>query len=151
MKQLDHTWIEDHIPHKGSMCLLDSVQRWNASEIECIAVSHRDAANPLRNDDGLGIAAGVEYAAQAMAVHGALLAAEQEVPRSGFLTSVRNVEWSCSRIDDVASDLLIKVVREAFSLDNVLYRFCVSAGAATLLSGRATVMLSADAVGETKP
>ena len=72
----DRAWIERHIPHKGSMCLLDGVTQWSEAEIVCHATSHRDPGNPLRSVDrdvnGLGITAGIEYAAQAMAVHGAI-------------------------------------------------------------------------------
>ena len=71
---LDRTAIAARIPHQGDMCLLDTVRDWNASIIQCTASSHRRADNPLRNDAQLGIAAGIEYAAQAMALHGGLLA-----------------------------------------------------------------------------
>ncbi|HAJ12631.1 MAG TPA: 3-hydroxylacyl-ACP dehydratase, partial [Comamonadaceae bacterium] len=27
---LDHRWIAAHIPHQGSMCLLDEVLTWDA-------------------------------------------------------------------------------------------------------------------------
>ena len=27
---LDHAWIPAHIPHSGSMCLLDEVAEWDA-------------------------------------------------------------------------------------------------------------------------
>ena len=56
------------------MCLLDAVLDWDDARITCRATSHADPANPLRADGRLGAANGIEYAAQAMAVHGALLA-----------------------------------------------------------------------------
>jgi predicted hotdog family 3-hydroxylacyl-ACP dehydratase len=30
---LDHAWIAAHIPHSGSMCLLDQVVEWDAERI----------------------------------------------------------------------------------------------------------------------
>ena len=45
---LDHEWIEQHIPHKGRMCLLDEVLSWDATRIRCRSSSHRARDNPLR-------------------------------------------------------------------------------------------------------
>ena len=41
---LDRRWIEQHIPHKGRMCLLDEVLHWDATQIRCRSNTHRDAA-----------------------------------------------------------------------------------------------------------
>jgi predicted hotdog family 3-hydroxylacyl-ACP dehydratase len=57
------------------MCLLDDVLSWDASRIRCRSASHRTPDNPLRAHGRLGAACGIEYAAQAMAVHGALVGA----------------------------------------------------------------------------
>jgi predicted hotdog family 3-hydroxylacyl-ACP dehydratase len=69
---LNRAWIEARIPHQGRMCLLDEVLDWNAQHIRCRTATHRAPDNPLRSHDRLGIACGIEYAAQAMALHGAL-------------------------------------------------------------------------------
>ena len=69
---LDRAGIAARIPHAGSMCLLHALLDWSATTIACSAVSHRDADNPLRDAHGLPAAAAIEYAAQAMALHGAL-------------------------------------------------------------------------------
>ncbi len=70
--RLDRAWIERHIPHQGRMCLLDEVLEWSTEQIRCRSATHRDAHHPLRAHGRLGIACGIEYAAQAMAVHGVL-------------------------------------------------------------------------------
>ena len=62
------------IPHQGAMCLLDEAVLWTAERIVCRAVSHLDPANPLRRAGGLHALCGAEYALQAAALHGALLA-----------------------------------------------------------------------------
>lgn len=139
----DHAWIAAHIPHQGSMCLLDAVQHWSPTEIVCQAHSHRRVDNPLRHAGRLGICAGIEYAAQAMAVHGALLAAEDAAPCVGFLTSVRDVRWLRGRLDDVASDLTVRAERLSGNAVSLLYQFSVQAADAVLLSGRASVLLQA--------
>ncbi len=45
---------------------------WDAQHIRCRSATHRLPGNPLRSQGRLGAACGIEYAAQAMAVHGAL-------------------------------------------------------------------------------
>src|SRR5690606_38662745 len=108
---LDHAWLPGHLPHPGSMCLLDAVTDWDAQHIRCTASSDRAADNPLRAHDRLGAACGIEYAAQAMAAHGALLAAADSAPRAGYLASVRGVDLHVERLDDVAADLDVEAER----------------------------------------
>jgi predicted hotdog family 3-hydroxylacyl-ACP dehydratase len=140
---LDHAWIAAHIPHQGTMCLLDRVDRWDAQRLRCIASSHRAADNPLRSHDRLASACGFEYASQAMAVHGALLAQHGEPQRSGFLASIRNAVLHVGRLDDIAEDLMIEAELVSSDGNVVLYDFAVRAGDRALLKGRATVVLDA--------
>lgn len=143
---LTRDWIEAHIPHKGGMCLLDAVVEWSPERIRCTSASHRRPDNPLRECGRLGAACGIEYAAQAMAVHGALVAGEEAPPRQGFLASVRGVELNVSRLDDVEGDLEVLAERLSGDGDNVLYRFEVHGGGRPLLAGRAAVILNAEAM-----
>ncbi|MDO9467202.1 MAG: 3-hydroxylacyl-ACP dehydratase [Thiobacillus sp.] len=140
---LDHAWLLAHLPHQGSMCLLDVVTDWDGQRIRCIATSHRDAANPLRAHGRLGAACGVEYAAQAMAAHGALLAAADSAPRAGYLASVRSVVLNVARLDDIAADLEVEAERLSGDGNTILYGFRISAAGRELLSGRAAVILDA--------
>jgi predicted hotdog family 3-hydroxylacyl-ACP dehydratase len=140
---LDHAWIEQHIPHKGSMCLLDEVRSWDETAIVCKASSHRALTHPLRGTDGLGITAGIEYAAQAMAIHGALLDKDVAEARAGYLTSTRDVTWQVQRLSDVAGDLEIRAERLSANVSNVMYQFSVWGDGRQVLSGRATVILDA--------
>ncbi|WP_367850388.1 3-hydroxylacyl-ACP dehydratase [Rhodoferax sp. WC2427] len=125
------------------MCLLDRVTQWDGTTIVCTASSHRALGNPLRANGRLGAACGVEYAAQAMAVHGSLLAQTDGAPRAGYLASVRSVELQVQRLDGVAADLTITAERITGDANNILYRFTVAADGQTLLSGRAAVVLDA--------
>jgi predicted hotdog family 3-hydroxylacyl-ACP dehydratase len=141
----DHQWIASHIPHQGTMCLLDSVQQWSEQEITCLAYSHSAKDNPLRAHDRLGIACGIEYAAQAMAVHGALLApADSETPKVGYLVSVRGVKMAVDRLDAFAGALEVKANCLMASESNMLYEFKLSVEGKLLLEGRAAVMLNAE-------
>lgn len=143
---LDRAWIASRIPHQGGMCLLAEVTSWDAETVACRAISHRAPDNPLRAHGRLGAACGIEYAAQAMAVHGALLApADRQAPKAGFLVSVRGVQLHAARLDDIADDLTVKASRLMGDENNIVYQFSVDAGR-VLLEGRATVVTNADAL-----
>jgi predicted hotdog family 3-hydroxylacyl-ACP dehydratase len=142
---LDRVWIEDHIPHHGSMCLLEEVIAWDTERVTCRAVSHRSPENPLRSRGRLGVVCGIEYAAQAMAAHGALTAASHDsaAPQAGFLAGIRGVAFHVMRLDDVREDLICHAQRVAGDSRSALYEFQVCGGTAMLLGGRATVVLDA--------
>lgn len=148
---LDRAWLLAQLPHQGSMCLLDAVTDWDTQRIRCAATSHRHADNPLRAHDRLGAACGIEYAAQAMAAHGALLAAAGSAPRAGYLASVRSVELQVARLDDIAADLDIEAERLSGDGNTILYGFRLSAAGRELLSGRAAVILDAAVLDADKP
>ena len=148
--RLDRAWIERHIPHHGSACLLDEVLSWDTDRISCLSSSHRAADNPLRARGQLGIACGIEYAAQAMAVHGALAGGALEVgspaagwPAPGILAGVRGVLFHVLRLDDVPGELICDAVRVAGDRGTALYEFELRSAATRLLTGRATVLLDA--------
>jgi predicted hotdog family 3-hydroxylacyl-ACP dehydratase len=147
---LDHAAIAARIPHQGSMCLLDAVVDWSETAITCRALSHADPANPLRAEGRLGAANGIEYAAQAMAVHGALLAGAGDRPRQGYLTSVRSVQLHVARLDDLAGELAVRAERLSGDSNHILYQFALSHAGRCLLEGRAAVVLDADALKETR-
>ncbi|WP_426396873.1 hotdog family protein [Ralstonia sp. R-29] len=140
---LDRNWIAARIPHSGTMCLLDTVLAWDDAHIHCTATSHRDPANPLRSNGQLAAVCGIEYAAQAMAVHGALGDTTQARPCAGFLASVRSVETFVARLDTIDTPLDIEAERIGGDGNNVLYSFTVRDGARILLTGRAAVVLDA--------
>ena len=139
--KINRTWIQRHIPHQGTMCLLEAVKHWSDTEIQCSAHSHMALDNPLRNAHGLPVSAGIEYAAQAMAVHGALLAPVDQVPEVGYLTSVRNVEWWTRRLDDACAELTIQATRISGNEVSLLYDFSILCLDRLLLRGRAGVMI----------
>jgi predicted hotdog family 3-hydroxylacyl-ACP dehydratase len=144
---LDKSWIAAHIPHQGSMCLLDAVKEWSDLAITCRASSHTDPANPLRANGRLGAANGIEYAAQAMAIHGALIAGDDAAPRLGYLTSVRSVSQHVARLDDLQGELDVCAERLSGDSNNILYQFSLSHAGRCLLEGRAAVVLDASALG----
>jgi predicted hotdog family 3-hydroxylacyl-ACP dehydratase len=143
---LNRRWIAAHIPHQGSMCLLENVLEWSEQRIACEALSHADPANPLRAGERLGAAVGVEYAAQAMAVHGALLAQSDAAPTQGYLTSVRGLALHVDRLDDLAGPLRITAERLSGDMRLILYQFHIHHGERCLIEGRVSVVLDAQAL-----
>lgn len=145
--RLNRAWIEQHIPHRGRMCLLEEVLDWSSEKISCRIAQHRSPDHPLRAHGRLGAAAGVEFAGQTMAVHGALLAGDAgAVPRAGFLASLRSVRMHVLRLDDVQCELICDAVRMAGDGGTAVYQFELRAMAKCLMSGRATVVLNADEI-----
>ncbi|MDP1789840.1 MAG: hydroxymyristoyl-ACP dehydratase [Methylibium sp.] len=139
---LDRAGIALRIPHQGRMCLLDRLLSWSPEHIHCVAVNHREPDHPLRSASGLLSPCAIEYAAQAMALHGALLAPSGAGPRAGYLASARNVRLAVARLDGVAGPLQVRAERLAGEARQVMYRFEVSDEHGRLLvDGRATVVL----------
>jgi predicted hotdog family 3-hydroxylacyl-ACP dehydratase len=150
------------------MCLLDEVMEWDAQHIRCRSGTHRLPDHPLRSQGRLGIACGIEYAAQAMAVHGAhaggaladgasaggVLAGTAGEGRpagkgrseAGFLAGLRDVRLHVLRLDDIESDLICDALLVAGDHGSALYEFALwsEAQPQRLLSGRATVVFDAD-------
>ena len=147
---LQHDDIARRIPHQGSMCLLERVTAWDSRQISCEASSHRSDSNPLRAYGRLGASCGIEYAAQAMAVHGALMAEARagadkirHAPKIGYLASIRGLALHVERLDDLSDVLTIHAERLSGDDSTILYSFSLHAGPALLLSGRAVVILDA--------
>lgn len=156
--RMDRAWIEAHIPHKGSMCLLEEVVSWDPRHLRCRSSTHRSAAHPLSFNGRLGIACGIEYVVQAMAIHGAVAgAARAGAVRAGvagtvispakaevgFLAGLRDLRMHVARLDDIEADLICEVRHIAGDESTALYSFDLSANQHRLLEGRATVVLDA--------
>ena len=137
------TDIAGMIPHAGAMCLLDGVVHWDGARIRCFSRTHRDEGNPLRVDGQLPAVCGIEYAAQAMAVHGGLTGVVGGKPRAGYLASLRDVVCREERLDDLEGELIVDAQRLMGDEGRVIYQFTVRVGETEVLSGRATVVLGA--------
>ena len=130
------------IPHHGTMCLLNGVEQWDDTNITCMAVSHRDATNPLRRDNRLEAICGLEYAAQAMAVHVGLLEEGKERRLTvGYLGAVKNLTLRAIRLDDAKGDLTVQATRLVGEVNCFIYSFRVSVEREELLDGRASIFL----------
>lgn len=138
------------IPHAGNMCLLDGVLECDAQHIRCVSRTHLDPSNPLRTDEGLPVLCGIEYAAQAMAVHGGMSgqvgSKPGNKPRAGYLVGVRDVQCEVPRLDTLAPELVIAAEKLMGDDARVMYQFSLSSDGKVVLQGKATVVLDADRV-----
>ena len=137
---LDRADIERMLPHSGKMVLLDRVAEWDRNSILCAATSHRESDNPLRRDGVLSAVCGVEYAAQAAALH-AVLADPGQAGRPAYLGAVKSVRAGRLRLDDLEGEIAVRVELENAQTNGAIYSFRISAADfPDVLTGRLTVM-----------
>lgn len=135
--------VADLVPHSGPMCLLGRIVDWTDDRLRCTATIAD--GHPLAMDGRLPSTALIEYAAQAMAAHGRLVAgATTAPPRPGMLVGIRSTTLAQRWVD--ARGLAITVERRSGDEVNVLYDFVVGDAAGPVLaSGRAIVVLERSA------
>jgi predicted hotdog family 3-hydroxylacyl-ACP dehydratase len=150
LSDLDHAAIAARIPHAGAMCLLERVLSWDASGLACLgrAATGGDGPHPLARAGRLPSVAAIEYAAQAMALHGRLVLEQAGdgnaggTPPRGFLAALRGVRLSGRWLAADDRPLRIRVARFAGDAQQVLYDFTVEADG-PVAAGRAVVVLDA--------
>lgn len=139
------------LPHRGEMCLLDQILDWSPQSIRCATSTHRLAGHPLRGPLGLSSAIGIEYGAQAMALHAMLafgdggprrVAGESAAPDHGVVASVRGTVLHVPYLDWYREDLTVNATMVSGDGAGALYTFEIDAGLKCLVSGRATVMFA---------
>ena len=140
--------ILELVPHAGGMCLWEAVDRWDDAGIVLRAGNHRDPAHPLRSDGRLRAIHLCEYGAQAMAVHGGLLArAGGGSAPPGMLVALRGVVVHVDRIDQLAGELVGSATVLAQGEASQQYAFAIHHDGMLLAEGRAAVMLQPGGAG----
>lgn len=117
--------FEHLIPHAGAMCLLARVVASDERSIQCEADSHADPANPLRNAHGLPVTAGIEYAAQATALHAALQRDGGGAIQGGAIAVLSDVAWTVERLDNIGGPLNVEATLLAGTGGGRQYSFAV--------------------------
>jgi predicted hotdog family 3-hydroxylacyl-ACP dehydratase len=130
--------LRELIPHAGNMCLLDRIVARSDVGIECAARSHTSPDHPLRNGGQLSALHLVEYAAQAMAAHGALRAGGLQ---RGMLAALREIRLHVDRIDTIDAELRVHATRRMVQPSGSLYDFRVEASGQLLCEGRIAIAL----------
>lgn len=130
------------VPHQGAMCLWQRVLAADGTSVVVSTDSHRHTDNPLRSDNLLRAVHLAEFGAQAMAVHGGLLALAAHAPvRKGFLVALRGVSLHVTRIDDLHNELIGHAELLMQGQDSQQYAFRIEHAGRLLAEGRAAVML----------
>jgi len=138
---IEHDELCSLIPHSFDMCLLERVDFWDKDKIVCYSNSHLLETNPLRREESLSSIHLLEYAAQAMAVHGGLHDREQGLQMTeGYLAALRDVNIDLCSVDKVQTALRIEANKILSQGGNMIYAFTVSSKESELASGRATVV-----------
>ena len=138
--RIEREQLQQLVPHQGNMCLWDAVLAWDNESISLQAGNHTDPSHPLRMGDALHAVHLCEYGAQAMAVHGGLLA-DGQPSAAGMLVALRDVQLHCARIDDLDGPLHGRATLLAAGAGSQQYQFEIHHGQQLLAQGRAAVML----------
>lgn len=141
---LNHQEIEQRLPHAGKMSLLDKVTHADLLTLSASAVSHLNSDNPLRFNNKLSSINGIEYAAQAMAVHGFLLSELKQTEAStqtGYIATVRNIDIFTPFFPETESVIKIEVEQLMSDMNGFTYQFHIGDEKKVLISGKITVFL----------
>lgn len=138
---IKHDELCSLIPHSFDMCLLDQVEYWDEDEIICLSNSHLLKTNPLQRDKTLSSVHVLEYAAQAMAVHGGLHDREKgKQMTEGYLAALRDIKLNLCELNQLSNNLRIEAKKILSQGGNMIYNFVVTSSEVELASGRATVV-----------
>lgn len=130
--------IERMLEHAGDMCLLDSTLAWDNQQIRCSAPAPQ-AGHPLMREGRLPAIAGAEYAAQAAALHGALLDGVS-TPRPGMLANLRDVTFHRTWFPAGGESLTVQAKVLSRSDSACMYSFEVASGREAVTSGSLMVV-----------
>jgi predicted hotdog family 3-hydroxylacyl-ACP dehydratase len=141
--KLDRSWIERCVPQAGDMSLLEAVTHWDASSLACIALAP-GPGHPLLRDGALSAAVGCEYAAQAAAVHGALLDGGA-TPRAGMLAKLMDIDLQSPSFALDGGALAVHAALVSRMDAGCLYAFEVAQDGRPIVSGRLIVAFASGA------
>ncbi|MFO1394644.1 MAG: hypothetical protein U1F09_12845 [Steroidobacteraceae bacterium] len=129
--------IASLVPQKGRMCLLEHLRSWDATSVVASTRTHLDPANPLRSAGRLSAVHLCEYGAQAMALHGGLMArASGRGPDPGLLVALRDVHLRVDRIDELQGELVVSAECLQSGSAGLHYRFEVRHADTVIGAGR---------------
>jgi predicted hotdog family 3-hydroxylacyl-ACP dehydratase len=142
MPKLTKEELSTFLPHAEAMRMIDRVESWDDTAIQCCTWSHHDPGNPLRHGARLEAVTGLEYAAQAMGVHVGLLNRTQSTRGLiGYVGGLRDVVVSVDRLDECPAELTIDATRVFEGDNSFMYQFSISSEGQDVMTGRASIFL----------
>ena len=144
--------LAELLPHAGAALLIENVERWDEALIIATTGTHRSPHNPLRRAGRLHAVHVVEYAAQVMALHGALRdratgassgTSTGAAARPVLLVSVRDLALAREYLDDLPGALVISARPELQTADGFGYAFEVEHAHVRIASGALAAMAAA--------
>jgi predicted hotdog family 3-hydroxylacyl-ACP dehydratase len=138
---LNKTALCGLMPHAGTMCLIDELIEWDQERILCRTRSHLSPENPLRNNNRLSAIHAAEYGAQAVGLHGGLMAqAAGDQPQAGLLVGLRGVKLHRPYLDQTDAALTIEAHRLLADRLNLLYAFTLILDHEPVAEGRVAII-----------
>lgn len=138
--------IANLVPHAGPMCLLEEVVAWDEFRAHCRTAGYWRTGHPLARAGRLSAVLCIEYAAQAAAVHGGLLARAQDDvdpgrKAAGRLVALKGCKWEREALAAAALDqaLDVRVDRHLGGPAGSIYGFAIDSGNRILVTGRLTI------------
>lgn len=133
MTNIEHLNVSSLVPHDGAMCLIEDVLRYDPEVISCRASFHI-GSHPLERNGVLPSAVTIEYAAQACAIHGALLEKKGH-SKPGYLAKIKSTELSVGVLKQAHAPLTIHARRIGSTTQGCLYSFQVQGPQCSLATG----------------
>lgn len=143
--KLDRRTLESLVPQSGPMCLLDAVTDWDSERITCTATL-RLQGHPLARAGSVPGIAACEYAAQATAVHGALLDGAGS-PRAGMLASLVDVQLHRASFPPQQAEVVVHAQLRSRTDGACLYAFDVAAAGSAIAEGQLMVAFASPGAG----
>ena len=137
---LDRSELAALLPHNDEMVLIDRVLTWSEKELVCETRRHLDPLFPLSEGHLVPASAGIELAAQAMAIHVAVV--RDDGPKQGLLTHVKNVTIGMPSLNSTLDPLTIAVNAGRVGTRGCTYSFEIRSGGTVCLDGRVGVVLT---------
>jgi predicted hotdog family 3-hydroxylacyl-ACP dehydratase len=129
------------LPHAGDSVMIERVLSSDDAQVRVATTLHRSIDNPLRRHGRLAAVHLVEFAAQAMALHGALLdQAAGRATRAALLVSVRDLVLGCEHLEKLEGELEITARALQVSARSWQYGFSVTHAGREIASGRLAAM-----------
>ena len=145
----DRSSICRYLPHGAGAVLLDVVAHTDHDTSICKSSRHKDVRNPFRVERAgqwcLPASAAIEFAAQAIALHGALggRGGSDAQPASAYIARLKGVTWKPVLLSDVAGELTISATCTGRLASGAEYTFEITAeDMGRLASGTAIVMFA---------